>query len=636
MGGELKTTTDGAKAADRWARWTANLRSRKYSGHQLLESPRFVQRLELLATHMQQPLPSVQARARVAAETLSTVLNPAFGALSDKVFAPLFTRAWTVDADMDALARLKQANRTTPLVFLPTHRSYADPFIMAQVLRDAGMPRNHALGGENLGFFPFGTIIRRTGGVMIRRSFQDDQVYKFVVREYLHFLTAQGINLEWYMEGGRSRTGKLRPPKYGLLRYLVDSFDPVRDLLLVPVSITYDQLHEVGMMAAEEAGAAKGKEGLDWMREYIRRQRQWIGRVYVRFGEPLSLREALGKTESDTESDTDTNADADAVAPAGAKRWTVEKIAFAVFQRINQATPVTAPALTTLALLGVRDRALTMAEVRGVLEPLLDYAAQRGLPSANLEFLRDDAGVSSVLADLVKSGVVRTYVHGREPVYNIHMGQHAVAAFYRNSAIHWFINRALLELSLLSVVDDPNIDPLPEAWNQTFAIRDLLKFDFFFSDRSAFRHEIATEALLIDPQYARHMDTPAARMQILEQTPFLIAHRILPAFVEAYFVVADRLAAQPVDQAVNRTQLVEECSRVGRQYLLQQRVRNPESVSRELFGNAVQLAHNRGLLEPGEQIAERRNTFVVEISNAMRALATIDNIDHRRSITRTP
>ena len=620
----MPTAVD-AKAADRWDRLASSLRSRKHSGRQLLESPRFVERLEQLATRMQQPLPAVRARARVAAETLSTVLNPAFGALSDKVFAPLFTRAWTVEADMAALARLKQTNTTIPLVFLPTHRSYADPFIMAQVLRDAGMPRNHALGGENLGFFPFGTIIRRTGGVMIRRSFQDDQVYKFVVREYLHFLTAQGINLEWYMEGGRSRTGKLRPPKYGLLRYLVDSFEPDRDLLLVPVSITYDQLHEVGMMAAEEAGAAKGKEGLDWMREYIRRQRQWIGRVYVRFGEPLSLREALGKT--DTDANTDAHADA--------KLWTVEKIAFAVFQRINQVTPVTAPALTTLALLGVRDRALTLAEVRGVLEPLLDYAAQRGLPSVNLEFLRDDAGVSGVLADLVKSGVVRAYTLGKAPVYSIHTGQHSVAAFYRNSAIHWFINRALIELSLLSVVDDPNVDPLPEAWNQAFALRDLLKFDFFFSDRSAFRQEMNTEALLIDPDYALHMATPAARMRILEKTPFLIAHRVLPAFVEAYFVVADRLAAQPVDQPVDRTQLVDECSRIGRQYLLQQRVRNPEAVSRELFGNAVQLAHNRGLLQPGEQLAERRKAFVGEIGKAMRALATIDDIDHRRSATGT-
>jgi len=603
-------------------RLASSLRSRKHSGRQLLHSPRFVERLAELAARLQQPLPAMQAQARAAAEALSTVVNPAFSALSDKVFSPLFTRAWTVEADQAALARLLQINAAVPLVFLPNHRSYADPFIMARVLRDAGLPRNLVLGGENMGFFPFGTITRRTGGVMIRRSFQNDPVYKFVVREYLHHLTAQGNNLEWYMEGGRSRTGKLRPPKYGLLRYLVDAFDDERDLLLVPVSITYDQLHEIGMMAAEEGGAAKGKEGLAWMREYLRRQRQWIGGVHVRFGEPLSLREAL--------------APAGAGGDAGSGRWTVEKIAFAVFQRINQATPVTAPALTALALLGVRDRALTLAEVCAVVHPLLDYAAQRGLPSADLEFLRSDAGVGAVLADLGRSGVVRVYTQGNEPVYGIHPGRHSVAAFYRNSAIHWFINRALLELAMLSVLDEPSGDPRPEAWNQAFALRDLLKFDFFFSNRAVFRQEVVAEARLLDPRFADHIATPAARMKALEQTPFLVAHRVLPAFVEAYFVVADRLEAQPLDQPVNRAQLIEECSRIGRQYLLQKRVRQPEALSRELFGNALELAQNRRLLEPGDQLAERRRAFVSEIARAMQALATIDEIDHRRSTAARP
>ena len=611
--------SDPVRPAGILSRLALTLPLRKRSGRALLESPRMIEQLGLLATRLGRSPEAVRADARKAAESLSTIDNPFFGALYDQGLAPLLTRAWTVEVDGEALARLKRANASTPLVFLPTHRSYADPFILSKVLREAGMPRNFALGGENLGFFPFGTITRRAGAVMIRRSFQGDEVYKLVVREYLRYLTSRGGNLEWYMEGGRSRTGKLRPPKYGLLRYVVDSFDANEggDLLLVPVSMTYDQLHEVNLMAAEEAGATKGRESLNWLRDYIKAQRQWIGSVHVRFGEPLSLRERLGGAPSD----------------AGDRRFSVEKIAFEVFQRINRATPVTAPALTTLALLGVRDRSLTLAEVRGVLEPLLDYAAKRGLPSAHLEFLRHDSRLIEVLAALAKSGVVRAYDRGSEPVYGIHPGQHGVAAFYRNSAIHWFINRAMMEVSLLSVVDDPGVDPLPEAWNRIFALRDLLKFDFFFSDREAFRREIAAEALLLDPDWAVHIGTPAARMRILEHTPFLVAHRVLPSFLEAYFIVADRLAAQPLDRVVDRNQLIEECTHVGRQYLLQHRLHHPEAVSRELFGNALQLADNRALLQPGEGLAERRTIFVAEVKTAVRAVGMIDDLDNRR---RTP
>lgn len=188
------------------------------------------------------------------------------------MLVPAHTGALTIDVDPSELQRLKAANPLRPRVFLPTHRSYADVFVLSKVLRAAGLPRNHVLGGDNLAFFPLGTVVRRSGGVYMRRSFKGDEVYKVVVREYLRHLVATGANLEWYMEGGRSRTGKLRPPKYGLLRYLADAVESgaADDIELVPVAITYDQLHEIGAMAAEEAGHGKAKEGMRWLADYAR------------------------------------------------------------------------------------------------------------------------------------------------------------------------------------------------------------------------------------------------------------------------------------------------------------------------------------------------------------------------------
>ena len=120
------------------------------------------------------------------------------------------------------------------------------------------------LGGDNLRFWPIGPLARRAGVVFIRRSFGDDEIYKLALREYLGYLLAKRFNLEWYMEGGRSRTGKLRPPRYGLLAYVAEAVARGRaeDAYLVPVAITYDQLREVSAMAAEQGGAAKKSEGL--------------------------------------------------------------------------------------------------------------------------------------------------------------------------------------------------------------------------------------------------------------------------------------------------------------------------------------------------------------------------------------
>lgn len=593
------------------------LRSRASNAKDVLATERFQSQLVLLAQRLKRPLADVTKEASVGVREIVTVQHPAFAMMFDHGLGPMHTRAWTIDVDQAGLRTLKRLNKANSLVFLPTHRSYADAFILTQTLREAGLPRNHILGGDNLGFFPLGTIIRHAGGVLMRRSFQDDEVYKFVVREYLGYLAAQGHNLEWYMEGGRSRTGKLRPPKYGLLRYLADAVDSgvANDMLLVPVAITYDQLHEIGVMAAEEAGAQKAKEGLRWLADYARMQQKWIGTAYVRFGDPLSLKEALRRADNEK----------------GGGRWTVEKIAFEVFGRINKVTPVTAPALVTLALLGVGDRGLTLGEVHRLVEPLRAYATQRGLPAAQLDGLKSEQGLAEVLSALQKSGVVLGFAEGIEPVFGINPGQHSVAAFYRNSAIHWFVNRAITELAWFLEMDTRSKDPLPKAWERGFALRDLLKFDFFFSDRETFSEEIKAEMRLLDPGFRSRAADRSTRHETLLEAPFLIAHRVLTAFLEAYYVVADRLNAQPIDKPVDKKAFIDECVNVGKQYLLQRRLQNPECVSKELFGNAMQLAANRNLLKPGDDtLAARRAEFADELTALVAAVGAIDKLDQQR------
>jgi glycerol-3-phosphate O-acyltransferase len=595
----------------------AVIRSRKSSAKEVLINERFQKQLALLAQRLQRPLTEIRDEVAENLQEIVTVQNPLFTMMFDHLLGPMHTRAWTIEVDKPALINLRRLNKTRPLLFLPTHRSYADAFILTRALRDAGLPRNHILGGNNLGFFPLGTIIRRSGGVLVRRNFYDDEVYKFVVREYLGHLVAQGRNLEWYMEGGRSRTGKLRPPKYGLLRYLVDAIENgvAEDMLLVPVSMTYDQLHEVGVLVAEEAGMRKAKEGLRWLTSYARMQQRWVGTAFVGFGEPLSLKQALSNADGDH----------------GGRRWTVEKIAFEVFQRINRATPVTAPALVTLALLGVGSRSLTLGEVSQVVGPLIEYSVQRNLPSRQLSGLRNNEELARVLETLTTSGVVLHFTNGIEPVYGINPGQHSVAAFYRNSAIHWFVNRAITELAWFTVLDSDAVDPVSVSWQHAFELRDLLKFDFFFSNRELFSEEIKAEMALLDPGFKSHAADPDSRHQTFLQAPFVIAHRVLPAFLEAYFVVADRLAAHPVDVSIDKAAFINDCCNVGKQYLLQQRLHNPECVSKELFGNALLLAANRDLLKPGgEALVTRRQTFANELATLVTAVGAIDALDQVR------
>ncbi|MGS2808461.1 glycerol-3-phosphate 1-O-acyltransferase [Nocardia sp. MW-W600-9] len=614
---------------------------------EILDSPEFQRKLDYIAEEIGSEPDQVYRNAEKALRELVAAQSRLVSDLFTQAMRPVHASTWKVDTDLHGLDALRKLNRKFPLVFLPSHRSYVDAFVLGDVLARNDFPPNHVIGGANLNFWPMGPIARRTGTVFIRRSFGDDEVYKAVVEEYFAYLLAKRFNMEWYFEGGRTRTGKLRPPRYGLLNYLAAAVRSrrVEDVLLVPVSITYERLNELGAIASEQSGGKKKPEGIGWLARYVRSQQHSAGRVYVRFGEPLSARERLGAHGDPLDQrpmtiplrDTETGATSvpDESALGETERKAVQRLAFDVAVGINAVTPITVNALVTLALLGVHERALTLGQVRTVVDPVLGYIAQRGLPSGELSTLRDEQGLRVVLEQLALAGVVTVYRGGLEPVYAIEPGAHLEAAFYRNSAVHWFVNRAILELAALTAVEEPGDDPLRSAWQAAFALRDMLKFEFFFPERQEFAEQIIDEVRLIVPEWDEN--TPDDRLDrqflsALTDSGFVMAHRVLRSFFDAQLVVAERLAARAADATIDRKEFIDECVAVGKQMLLQQRLHSPESVSTELFTSAWKLAANHGLIGPAaagteDDLTARRLEFAERLRDIGDRIARAASLD---------
>ncbi|WP_194825764.1 glycerol-3-phosphate 1-O-acyltransferase [Nocardia sp. XZ_19_231] len=614
---------------------------------EILDSPEFQRKLDYIADEIGSESDQVYRNAEKALRELVAAQSRLVSDLFTQAMRPVHASTWKVDTDLRGLDALRKLNRKHPLVFLPSHRSYVDAFVLGDVLARNDFPPNHVIGGANLNFWPMGPIARRTGTVFIRRSFGDDEVYKAVVEEYFAYLLAKRFNMEWYFEGGRTRTGKLRPPRYGLLSYLAAAVRSRRvdDVMLVPVSITYERLNELGAIAIEQAGGKKKAEGIGWLARYVRSQQHSAGRVYVRFGEAISARERLGVHGDpldqrpvtiplrDTETGSATVPDEKTLADVEHKA--VQRLAFDVAVGINEVTPITVNALVTLALLGVHERALTLDQVRTVLDPVLGYIAGRKLPSGELTTLRDEKGLRVVLEQLALAGVVTVYRGGLEPVYAIEPGAHLEAAFYRNSAVHWFVNRAILELAALTAVEQPGDDPLRAAWKAAFALRDLLKFEFFFPERKEFADQIIQEVRIIVPEWDEHTPDDRLDRQFLgavTESGFVMAHRVLRSFFDAQLVVAERLVARPADATIDRKEFIDECVAVGKQMLLQQRLHSPESVSSELFTSAWKLADNHGLITPAAEGAEaelidKRQEFADQLRDLGDRIARAASLD---------
>jgi glycerol-3-phosphate O-acyltransferase len=541
---------------------------------QLLADDSFDEALGRLARNLDRDVSGVKAEAAGYLREMSATHSPRVDKVWDG-FGRWLNRAHDVEVDEEQARRVRALSHKHSLLFLMSHRSYLDGFTLPVALVAHGIDAPFTMGGANLNFFPVGAIASRTGVVFIRRSTSDLPVYRLALRFYIGQLIRNRRNLCWSIEGGRTRTGKLRPPVYGILRYVVDAVEasPGTDPLIIPVSFVYEQLHEVSLMTP--------------------------------------VRERLAELRADD--------------PEGTHA--VERIALDTCYQINRATPVTVTGVVCLALLAA-DRSLTLDEVLGTVAPLARYIEWRNWPVAGGVNLTDRATIRRTLQELVSSGVLSSYGAGTETIWGVGAQQHLVAAFYRNTTVHVLVDRAIGELSLVAAAETDGDAP-QVAVQESLRLRDLLKFDFFFPGRADFTEEMRAELIGIDPTAVDSFDTFSAadaRGWLTALRPYT-AHLVLRPFVDAYHLVADRLADWEADEEFDEKRFLDECLRVGKQWVLQRRLASEESVSLELFKPALRLARHRGLLaSTTPELSKLRREFADEITSTVRRINDIASL----------
>jgi glycerol-3-phosphate O-acyltransferase len=511
-----------------------------------------------------------------------------------------------VDYSESDLRSIYRAAEKDPIVFLPSHKSNFDHLVFQHVLYENELPLNHTAGGINLNFFLIGPLLRRSGIFFIRREFKTNEPYKFALRQYIDYLLEKRFALEWYVEGGRSRSGKLREPKLGLLAYVADAYQRgiTNDVILVPVSIAYDQITDVGSYTDEQLGGKKQQESFSWALKFIGSLKRQNGRIYIRFGEPLALSERIGRDEDLT---------------SGEGHLALPKIAFEVSTRINDVTPITAISLVTLALLSEVSHGLTIEETAQRLEPFMTFVDERNLPTTDDLPFTSIQGVEAALDALVVSGVVKRSEGLTASVYSIGEGKHLSAAYYRNTIIHFFVNAGITELAL--GICTLRRGPMTRAAvvARALEIRDLLKFEFFFAATDDFIRDVESEI-------ERYVDVDAEADDRLgfdfeafhPKSPIVLA-----PFFEAYFVVAATLMAEESND-LTEALLADKALRMGNQLVSHGDISNKEAVSSALFATGTKLAVSRGLLGGTN---DERADFYQELEEILETLNAISMWD---------
>ena len=543
--------------------------------------------------------------------------HPAFISLMRPLMAWLFGRIFkSVEVDEEGLERVRRAAADAPIVLCPSHKSYVDFLVLPWLLYENGMTPPHVAAGINLAFWPFGAIARRGGAFFIRRKVKGDRIYTAVLRAYVKHLLRDRFPQEFYVEGGRSRTGKLLFPKTGLVSMEVDAWldGAADDVLFVPIAIDYEQLIEAGSYARELEGGEKPRESLGGLLRAVKVLFHRYERLYVQFEEPFSLRalaeERLGggtRTLSVDESwEGEASRSSTAISLLGrdgqpdAKRRLVQAVANRIAYRISRAVTVTPVGLLAAALLSHVRRGIGAAEVMRRVELLRALAVEGGarlapgLAGAPAD-PREPGPVRDAVRGLLARQLLREQRAGDEVIYQVPEDRRTLLDYHRNAVIHRFVSPALVAAAARAQGNRSGESVraralwLSRLFKLEFMYRVGATFDQIFGDNAALLLRLG--ALSRVDEELRPGPDPETLAFLAEFTR---------AYLEAYRVAASAALESCGRGPSDRRALLREALERGRAGFLSGQVALRESLSKATLGNAIEWLVDQGVLAEEE------------------------------------
>lgn len=512
----------------------------------------------------------------------------------------LFSKVFDgMNAKDDQWQSVREIMKTKPVVFIPCHRSHFDYLVLPYVLFVHDMVTPHIAAGINLAFWPVGKFLRMGGAFFIRRTFRGDSLYQAVLTKYVHTLLAHRYNVKFFIEGTRSRSGKMLAPAYGMLKMVMEAY-PARvceDVALVPVSICYDEIPEQGAYSRELGGGTKTKESA-W--ELLRSSdvvRRRFGKVYVRVAPALSTKEIYAHNQGED------------------SKLRLQKTAFQICKSICDVTPITPKSLVSTAFLCHRNPLLTLEEVLRLSLRLGDYAHHAGmeLSVTGRESLR--RSLEQTVRRLKKSGTILE-IENVPRRYLCEGRKRSLLNFYKNNAISC---TSLPAIALLAYyhswkshqAGDGHL--LERFQEKALELRDLLKFEFFFNPRQEFLAELQHCGDFLFGSGHSQSGDPKVWAHGLAQT-FPVAtdasvfSRVLGEILESYLCFADFVRGS-TESTWDKKALLSKVTKYAVAEQQQGDIFFPESISVVNYGNALLYLENQEVLtveKEGDKTRVRR------------------------------
>jgi glycerol-3-phosphate O-acyltransferase len=532
-------------------------------------------------------------QARKYAFEIAANYSHAFVQIAEKLLGRVWNRVYD-GVKFNHAATLKAVSEGNEVVYVPCHRSHMDYLLLSYVIYHQGYAIPHIAAGINLNIPVVGRFLRKGGAFFIRRTFAGNALYTVVFMKYLAAIMARGHSIEYFIEGGRSRTGRLLQPKTGMISMTVRSFlrDPVRPVVFVPVYFGYERIVEANTYISELSGAPKKKESWLDLLLSLRVLRERFGTVHVNVGEPIRLDDLL---ESHLPRWREQRFDDDTRSPA--VNALVNDLALGIMRGINSAAAVTPINLLATVLLATPRGALPESALLRQIDLYLKLL--RASPYSPRVTLTD-----ATPAEIVVYGeslkIISRVPHKLGDVVRMSDESAQLIAYYRNNVLHLFALPSLVACAFIgnSMLRTEDIQRL--AWRVYPYVASELFLRWREEELSGVVDGILAalaENGVLQPNEDRSAwmrpppDSPAAlQLSMLAQGSIQT--------IERYYL-AISLLIKAGSGVMTQKALEQDCQLAAQRINMLYGFNSPEFFDRALFQNFIDLLRERGVIRVG-------------------------------------
>ena len=499
--------------------------------------------------------------------------------------------------DFEHVEKLNEFGDGAEIIYVPCHRSHMDYLLLSYVIYRKGFAVPHVAAGINLNLPVIGRFLRMGGAFFLRRTFKGDALYATVFAKYLGIMMARGHSLEYFIEGGRSRTGRLLSPRTGMLSMTVRAYlrDPKRPVVFMPVYFGYERIVEGRTYIGELSGQPKEKESvLGLLKAVVSVLRSKLGKVHVNLGQPILLDALLSKRNPDWRSALPQ----DSESRPGWITDAIGDLAARINIEINAAAAVTPINLVAMAILATPRQALP--EVDLVRQVELYQSLLRDAPYGPLVTTTSDSG-AQMIRYAEAMGMLERQPHPLGDIMRMNAENAVLATYYRNNILHLFAMPSLLACCFVSNAgmrtadihrlvwrvypyiaaelflrwDEASVGAVADSLLETFGRLNLLQAN---ADRSEWQRPASTSL-------------EAIRLSVLAQATIQT--------IERYYL-AIALLLQAGSGAITQEALEQRCHLMAQRMSVLYGLNSPEFFDKSLFRNFIDLLRRRNVIQASE------------------------------------